>query len=147
MNNLVLFSTDYQPTIFTTFSSATVKHYITNDFYSDAAHANVGNDEFAFLGGLNMLIQSTEDSLYPYMYVVNNWKKSEYAVAKLSGMYPVMIELTEDNVVRINELALQRMLNCDDYSASKFTTDPRAIVKLRQIYKPQPHSSKHIIQL
>jgi hypothetical protein len=107
MSTLVLFSTQYQPTIHKTFSSATVIHFIINDFYSDAAHANVGNYEFTFLGGLNMLIQSTEDSLYPYMYVVNNWKKSEYAVAKLSGMYPVMIELTEDNIAEIHESCLQ----------------------------------------
>jgi hypothetical protein len=108
--NLILFSSiEHESTIHTTFSSATVKYYHSDDFYSDAAHANVSDDEFTFLGGLNMFIQSTEDSLYPYMYVVNNWKKSEYAVAKLSGMYPVIIELTEDNVVRINEMAIRHM--------------------------------------
>jgi hypothetical protein len=107
--NLVLFSQDYQTTIHRTFSSATVKYYHSDDFYSDAAHANVSDDEFTFLGGMNMLIQSTEDSLYPYMYVVNNWKKSEYAVAKLSGLFSVMIELTEENVIKLDELAIMNM--------------------------------------
>jgi hypothetical protein len=107
MINLVLFSTDYQPTIHTTFSSATILHYHSDDFYTDAAHANVGNDEFTFLGGLNMLIQSGNGNKYRHMYVVNNWKKSEYAVAKLSGLFPVMIELTEDNIAEIHESCLQ----------------------------------------
>lgn len=110
MSNLVLFSKDYQPTIHTTFSSATVIHYITNDFYSDAAHANVGDDEFTFLGGLNMLIQSGDGNKYRHMYVVNNWRKSEFAIAKLSGMFPVMIELTEYNIAKVNELAINNML-------------------------------------
>jgi hypothetical protein len=51
MATLVLFSQDFQPTIHTTFSSATVKYYHSDDIYSDATHVNVGNDVFAFLGG------------------------------------------------------------------------------------------------
>ncbi len=107
LNNLVLFSHHYQPTIFTTFSSATILNYHSDDFYTDTAHANVSDDEFTFLGGLNMLIQSGNGNKYCHIYVVNNWKKSEYAVAKLSGMYPVMIELTEENIAEIHESCLQ----------------------------------------
>ncbi len=114
LNNLILFSKQHQPTINTTFSSATVIHYHSDDFYSDAAHANVSDDEFTFPGGLNMLIQSGNGNKFRHMYVVNNWKKSEYAVAKLSGLFPVMIELTDMNIAKINELSIHNMLYDND---------------------------------
>ena len=113
MTNLVLFSHHYQPTIHKTFSSTSVIHYHSDDFYSNVAHANVADDEFTFLGGLHMLIQSMEDIKYQHMYVVDHWKKSEFAVAKLSGMFPVMIELTDSNVAKVDELAVHYMLNAD----------------------------------
>lgn len=68
-----------------------------------------------------MLVQAMEDSKLQYMYVVDHWKKPEYAVAKLSGLFPVMIELTDANVAHFNKLALQQMLHCDVGLASKFT--------------------------
>jgi hypothetical protein len=111
MPTLVLFSKDYQPTIHTTVRTATVKYYHSDDIYSDAAHANVGDDQFAFYGGLNMLIQSIYGNKYNHMYVVNHWKKSEFAVAKLSGLFPVMVELTQDAIQMIDSLSNQNLTN------------------------------------
>lgn len=108
MASFVLFSHHYQSTIHTTFISATVRHYHSNDFYFKHVHHNV-DDDFAFFGGLDMLLNSIKDGLYQHMYVVNNWKKSGYAAAKLSGLFPIMMELTKCNVDKINQLAIQHM--------------------------------------
>ena len=112
MSTIILFSTQYQPTIHTTFSSTSVIHYHSDNFYSDGAHRNVADDEFTFLGGLHMFIQSMGDgNKYSHMYVVDHWKKSEIATAKLSGMFPVMIELTQDAIQMIDSLSNQNLTN------------------------------------
>lgn len=93
MNSLVLFSKDHQPTIFTTFSNATVKHYVNDDFYSGAAHQNVGDNEFTFIGGLVMLVQYAEGNVCQHIYTVQNYHKASLAIAKCSRCYPVMMVL------------------------------------------------------
>jgi hypothetical protein len=129
MINLVLFSTDYQSTIHTTFSSATVRHYKSDDFYSEYAHYHISDDEFAFYGGLNMLIQSIEDGNYQHIYVVNEWKKSELAIAKLSGLFPVIMGLTKGNVDKINQLAIQHMFYDGINTALQPTIFPKQLMK------------------
>ena len=58
-----------------------------------------------------MLIQSADGNKYNHMYVVNNWKKSEFAVAKLSGIFPVMVELTQDAIQMNDSLSNQNLTN------------------------------------
>ncbi len=58
-----------------------------------------------------MLIQSADGNKYNHMYVVNNWDKSEYAKAELSGLFPVIIELTDSNVAKVDALAVHYMLS------------------------------------
>lgn len=113
MDKLVLFSKYHQETIGTTFSNATVRHYSSDDFYSNTAHKNIGDDDFTFIGGLNMLMQYAEGNVYQHIYTVQNYSKASLATAKWSRCYLVMIELTDENVDKINQLAIQHMFYDD----------------------------------
>lgn len=128
MTNLVLFSHHYQSTIHETFSSATVIHYQHDDFYSKDAHLKVADDEFALHGGIYRLIQHIEGDRYQHMYVIDSWKKSERAIAKLLGSYPVMIELTDDNLAKINQLSHLYMFYDSVLDALQSATFPSHIL-------------------
>lgn len=56
-----------------------------------------------------MLIQFAEDDQYQHIYIIDKWDSNKLLVAQITGYYSVMIELSDANVPKINELAMQHM--------------------------------------
>jgi len=111
VTNLILFSHNHQEIIHTTFSNATVRHYPPGYFQLGQDHDFdfTYDGERSFIGGLNILVQFAEDNRCQHIYIIDQWNDKNITMARLSGYYPVMIELSEDNIDKINQLAIQHM--------------------------------------
>lgn len=123
MANLILFSENHHHTIDATFAKASVRHYQPGYFELGQDHDFdfTYDGERKLINELNILIQFAENRQCQHIYIINTWNVNNTLLIRMHEPNSVMIELSDGNIKKINEVAVQNMFY-EDINASLHTS-------------------------